>query len=98
MSATQTSARSSRSGNNAIRPNSARAGFGGIGGGTGLIALAQAIGPKTVIGAIIIYLSPATSFLIGAVLYYLEVQASRYLERRLINNVKRVLQGQLGIL
>jgi hypothetical protein len=58
--------------------------------------LAQAIGAKTVAGAVILYLSPAISFLFGAVLYYLEIQASRYLERRLINNVKRTLQGQLS--
>lgn len=78
-----------------VKPNSTRAGIGGIGGGTGLVALAQAIGPTTTPGAIILYLSPAISFFVGIALYYLEVQTSRYLERRLLNNARRTLEQQL---
>lgn len=78
-----------------IRPNSTRASIGGIGGGTGLVALAQAIGPETTAGLLILYLSPAISFFVGIVLYYVEAQASRYLERRLLNNARRTLEQQL---
>jgi hypothetical protein len=78
-----------------LRPNSTRASVGGVGGGTGLVALAQAIGPKTAAGAIILYLAPAISFFVGIVLYYFEVQTSRYLERRLLNNARRALEQQI---
>lgn len=77
------------------RPNSARASIGGVGGGTGLVALAQAIGPRTAAGAIILYLSPAISVFVGIVLYYFEVQASRYLERRVLNSARKTLEQQL---
>ncbi len=76
-------------------PGSARAGIGGVGGGTGLVAVAQSIGPHTTLGAILLYLAPATSFVTGAILYYFEVQASRYLERRVVNNARKTLERQL---
>jgi hypothetical protein len=78
-----------------LRPNSTRASIGGVGGGTGLVALAQAIGPSTVAGSVILYLSPAISVLVGIALYYLEAQTSRYLELRLLNNARRTLEQQL---
>jgi hypothetical protein len=78
-----------------LRPNSTRASIGGVGGGTGLVALAQAIGPKTAVGAIILYLAPAISFFVGILLYYFEVQTSRYLERRLLNNARKTLEQLL---
>jgi hypothetical protein len=78
-----------------LKPNPTRAGIGGVSGGTGLVALAQAIGPTTPAGAIILYLSPAISFFIGIALYYLEAETSRYLERRLLNNARKTLEQQL---
>lgn len=80
---------------NALKPSSTRAGVGGVGGGTGLVALAQVIGPKTPLGSTILYLAPAISFAVGIVLYYLEAQASNYLERRLVNNARKTLVAQL---
>lgn len=80
---------------NALKPSSTRAGVGGVGGGTGIVALAQVIGPKTPLGSTILYLAPAISFVIGIVLYYLEAQASSYLERRLVNNARKTLMAQL---
>jgi hypothetical protein len=80
---------------NALKPSSTRAGVGGISGGTGLVALAQLIGAKTPMGSTLLYLSPAVSFTIGVVLFYLEAQASRYLERRLVNNARKTLVTQL---
>jgi len=78
-----------------LTPSSARASIGGVGGGTGLVAIAQSVGPNTAIGAILLYLAPATSFVVGAVLYYMEVQASRYLEKRLVNGARKTLERQL---
>jgi hypothetical protein len=79
-----------------LTPNSKRSTVAGVGGGTGLVALAQSvIGADTTLGAVILYIAPAMSFVAGATLYYLEVQASRYLERRLVNNARKTLERQL---
>lgn len=77
-------------------PNSVRAGVGGVGGGTGLVAIAQSLGPGSTVGAILLYAAPAVSVVIGTSLFYLEVQATRYLERRLVNNARRTLERQLA--
>jgi hypothetical protein len=73
-----------------ITPNRTRAGVGAVGGGTGLVAIAQSIAPGTT-REVLLYLVPFVSFIIGSLLYYLEVQASRYLERRAVNNARRTL-------
>ena len=78
-----------------IAPNSTRAGMGGVGGGTGLVAIAQTIGSGTTTGEILFYLAPFVSFIVGSVLYYLEIQASRYLERRAVSNARNTLIQQL---
>lgn len=78
-----------------IAPNSTRAGMGGVGGGTGLVAIAQTIGSGTTTGEILLYLAPFVSFIVGSVLYYLEIQASRYLERRAVSNARNTLIQQL---
>jgi hypothetical protein len=78
-----------------IVPSRARAGIGGIGGGTGLVAIAQSIGPHTALGATILYLSPAASYVVGLLLFYGEIQASRYLELRLVANARKTLERQL---
>lgn len=78
-----------------IAPSRARAGIGGIGGGTGLVAIAQAIGPHTALGTLLLYLSPAASYVFGLLFFYAEVQASRYLELRLVSNARKTLQELL---
>jgi hypothetical protein len=75
--------------------SSARASIAGVGGGTGLVALAQSIGPHTTLGLVLVYAAPAASFVIGAVQYYLEVQASRYLWLRVVNSARKTLEQQL---
>ncbi len=89
------SAVSERSTKKSSAPSSTRAGIGGVGGGTGLVAIAQTIGPHTTLGTVLLYVAPATSFVVGVALYYLEVQASRYLERRVINSARKTLERQL---
>jgi hypothetical protein len=78
-----------------MTPNATRAGLGGVGGGTGIVAIAEAIGPHTVIGTILLYLAPAISFGAGSFLYYLEIQASHYLQNRVIANARKTLEGLL---
>lgn len=95
MTTPQATSRPARAKETSLKPSSARAGIGGIGGGTGMVALAQAIGPKTILGAVILYLAPTISFMVGLVLYYFEALTSRYLERRLVNSARKTLQQQL---
>lgn len=57
--------------------------------------MAQTIGPETTAGALLLYIAPAASIVVGALLYYLELQASRYLERRVVNSARRTLERQL---
>jgi len=78
-----------------MKPNSTRASIGGIGSGTGLVAIAHALGPHSTLGLVLLYLAPAISVVAGAVLYYLEVQASRYLQNRVIASARKTLERQL---
>jgi hypothetical protein len=78
-----------------LTPSSARASIGGVGGGTGLVAVAQSMGPGTTFGAVLLYLAPAASFVVGSALYYVETQAGRYLERRLVDGARKTLERQL---
>jgi hypothetical protein len=60
------------------------------------VAIAQSIGPHTTTGAILLYIAPAATFVTGAILYYIEVQASRYLEKRAISSARKTLVRQLN--
>lgn len=77
------------------KPNRTRATIGGVGSGTGIVAIAQAVGPTTTLGAILLYLAPAISYLIGAVVFFIEVQASQFLERRMVKSARKTLREQL---
>lgn len=77
------------------KPKPTGAGLGGVGAGTGVVAIAQSMGPNTALGAVLLYLSPSISFIVGLAFYYLQVQASRYFEKRLIGNAKKTLERQL---
>ena len=68
--------------------NSKRAGIGGVGGGTGVVAIAQAIGAKTAVGAVLLYLSPSISIAAGALLYYALLQAANFQDRRALNDAR----------
>jgi hypothetical protein len=77
------------------KPNRAKATVGGVGSGTGLVAIANAIGPTTTMGAILLYLSPSVAYITGAVLYYIDVQTSRFLQRRMVNSARKTLTRQM---
>lgn len=72
-----------------------RAKVGGIGGGTGLIAIAQSVGTDTIPGAILMYASPALAYALGALLLYVDVWTSRYLAHRVVRNARKTLMAQL---
>jgi hypothetical protein len=69
--------------------------MGGVGGGTGLVAVAHIIGYGTTAGEVLLYLAPFASFIVGYFLYYLEIQTSRYFERRAVAGARKTLIGQL---
>jgi hypothetical protein len=68
---------------------------GGVSGGTGLIAIAHAVGVSTALGQVLLYVAPAGTFLISSGLYYLEAQGSRYLQRRAVKKARDTLAEQL---
>lgn len=76
-------------------PSKAGPGVGGAGFGTGLVAIAQSIGPSTPVGAVLLYAAPAASVLIGSGLYFIELQLGRYLQGRLARGAIRTLTKQL---
>lgn len=44
----------------------------------------------------LLYLAPAATFAIGVALYFVQVQVSRFFERRLVNNARKTLEQQLA--
>jgi len=77
------------------KPKPTGAGLGGVGAGTGLVAIAQTVGPSSTLGIILLWIAPTVSFTTGVAFYYIQVQASRYFEKRLIGNAKKTLESQL---
>jgi hypothetical protein len=75
--------------------NRINAGVGGIGGGTGLIAIAQQVGLHTVLGQVLLYLSPAVSVVSGAAIYQLKLRVDWYNEKSVVKKARRTLEGQL---
>lgn len=43
----------------------------------------------------LLYLSPAASFVLGALLYFMEAQVSHYLEGRVVSEARKTLEQQL---
>ena len=72
-------------------PNRTRATVGGVGGGTGVVAIAQAVGPTTALGALLLYSAPTIAYVAGAGVYFIEVQASRFLERRMAKGARKTI-------
>jgi hypothetical protein len=75
--------------------NRINAGIGGVGGGTGLVAIGQQIGPHTVLGQVVIYVAPAVSVILGAAIYQLKQWADWYNEKAIVRRARKTLEGQL---
>ena len=71
-----------------------RAGLAGTGGGTGLVAVAESV-PSPTVRAILLYLAPLTSVSFGVLAFYVELQARRYFQQRLVRRVRRTLEEYL---
>ena len=77
-------------------PKPTTAGLGGVGAGTGLVVIAQAIDGRYPIAATVLsYLSPAFAWISGLAIYFVQAQAVRYFERRMVENAKKTLVAQL---
>lgn len=74
---------------------SINAGIGGVGGGTGLVAIAQAIGTRTMPGEILVYAAPMVSVIAGTIFYQLKLQVDWYGERWQIKRARKTLERQL---
>jgi hypothetical protein len=75
---------------------SVNAGIGGVGGGTGMIAIAQVVGTHTVLGQVLMYVAPTVSVIAGTVLYQLKLQADWYGERWQVRRARKTLERQLN--
>jgi hypothetical protein len=78
----------------ATGPATARAGFAGAGSGTGLVVFAESL-PDGAARTISLYLAPAASVLLGALALYVEIQARRYMQHRLVRRLRRTLEEYL---
>lgn len=68
-----------------------RAGLAGTGGGTGLVALAESV-PSESMRAFLLYLAPLVSVTFGVLAFYVELQARRYFQQRLVRRVEGPLR------
>jgi hypothetical protein len=75
--------------------NSINAGLGGVGGGTGLVAIADRVGVHTVLGQVLIYSAPAITVIAGALLYQLKLRADWFNEQSQVKRARKVLEAQL---
>lgn len=72
----------------------ARAGFAGAGSGTGLVVFAHSL-PDGTARTIALYVAPAVSAALGALALYVEIQARRYMQQRLVRRLRRTLEEYL---
>ena len=71
-----------------------RAGLAGAGGGTSLLLLAESLPPGS-LRSIALYIAPSASVILGSIFFYVEIQAKRYLQQRLVKRVRRTLEEYL---
>ena len=80
-----------------ISSNSINAGIGGVGGGTGVVAIAQAVGVHSIIGQIVdLRRSVPYRSLLEHRLGQLSFEAALYIERRRSNRTRKILEQQLS--
>lgn len=75
--------------------NTARAGLAGAGGGTGLVLIADTLPTGSPWREVFTFVAPSASVVFGALVYYVEVQASRLLQQRLVGRLRRTLEEYL---
>jgi hypothetical protein len=71
-----------------------RAGLAGAGGGTSLLLLAESLPPGS-LRSVALYVAPSASVIIGSIFFYVEIQAKRYLQQRLVKRLRRTLEEYL---
>jgi hypothetical protein len=75
---------------------SARATTGGVGLGTGAIALGSAVGPNHLIGGLLTYSAPALSWIVRYLWLFIEIQVIEWVGRREIHRARATLKEQLA--
>lgn len=71
-----------------------RAGLAGAGGGTSLVLVAESFPPGS-LRSIALYVAPSASVIIGSIFFYVEIQAKRYLQQRLVRRLRLTLEEYL---
>ncbi len=72
-----------------------RAGLAGAGGGTSLLLLAESLEPGS-LRSIALYVAPSASVILGSIFFYVEIQAKRYLQQRLVRRLRGTLEEYLA--
>lgn len=96
MTGTRTSTKRSAGSARVSPQGSINAGIGGVGGGTGLVAIAQTVGAHTILGEVLLYVAPAVSVIAGIMFYQLKLQADWYGERWQIRRARKTIERQLS--
>lgn len=73
-----------------------QAGIGGAGGGTIMVAVAQAAGTDTLLGQVILYAAPTASVIAGALFYELKFRAERMTQKSHVKAARKTLVKQLS--
>ena len=71
-----------------------RAGVAGAGGGTSLLLLAESL-PESTLRTVATYAAPSISVFFGVCAFYVELQARRFFQQRLVRRVRRTLEAYL---
>src|SRR5690348_7270403 len=69
-----------------------RAGLAGVGGGTGLVAVAQSLSPSNSLKPMLLYMAPSASVILGTLGYFIQVEAGRLWRRRVIRRGREAVQ------
>lgn len=72
-------------------PSRVPSGVGGTSAGVVLAGGGLEVGADTTVGKILLLLSPATSVVVGSLLFYLRIELGRYQEGRMVAKARRTL-------
>lgn len=71
------------------------AGLAGVGAGTGLVILAESLGPSDPLRPVLLYVAPSASVLLGAIGYVIQVEAARLWRRRVVRRGRQEVEAFL---
>jgi hypothetical protein len=77
------------------RATATRAGLAGAGSGTLVVSLAETM-PHGALRDVFLYGAPSAGIVLGAITYYIQQAALRYLQKRLVQRLRKTLEPMLA--